>query len=324
MLFLNVGWMKHYTGENVDDRTLGNHKFLKDHDFGDEAYNFVDVNGRCYGSHPSSRGTNLHKLGGPRGAESLNSVDVIWFSKNPDTRSACIVGWYRNATVYSKMQEPLTGEGNRLNGKAIRFKVKARHSDCTLLEIYERSFPVLDRKDGGYGQNVNWYGKDEFFRGTVERYLGDRESKVKLLPSERFFKPSRNPDLAQRQLIEAIAIEAATTFYASVEGGARRVRSVERENKGWDLEASGEVDTLYVEVKGLSGSSATVELTPNEYEKMQRYKLTWQLFIVTNCLSEHRRKLIIRYDVATASWRTAEERPVVVIPRPGAVIRVND
>jgi Domain of unknown function (DUF3883) len=57
--------------------------------------------------------------------------------------------------------------------------------------------------------------------------------------------------------------------------GSRTVKSVEMEYKGWDLEAQGGSDTLLVEVKGLCGSTAIIELTPNEYAQMQRHKLLW-------------------------------------------------
>jgi hypothetical protein len=50
-----------------------------------------------------------------------------------------------------------------------------------------------------------------------------------------------------------------------------KVDDVSDQNKGWDLEATKGGATLYLEVKGLSGSQILVELTPNEFGRMQEY-----------------------------------------------------
>jgi hypothetical protein len=42
---------------------------------------------------------------------------------------------------------------------------------------------------------------------------------------------------------------------------------------------------LLLEVKGLSGSDICVELTPNEFKKMNKYRDTYRLCVVTNALT---------------------------------------
>ena len=41
-----------------------------------------------------------------------------------------------------------------------------------------------------------------------------------------------------------------------------------------------------IEVKGLSGRSILVELTPNEFSKMKKHHKTYQLCVVTNTLGD--------------------------------------
>lgn len=63
------------------------------------------------------------------------------------------------------------------------------------------------------------------------------------------------------------------------------IKSVEKENLGWDLEAIYKKTKLRIEVKGLSGSNLSVEITPNEYSMMNEYMDSYRLCVVINCLN---------------------------------------
>ena len=91
----------------------------------------------------------------------------------------------------------------------------------------------------------------------------------------------RQPDVELRKKIENIAIKEVIKEYS---GRGFSVKSVERENLGWDLEAVHKKRKLKIEVKGLSGHNLSVELTPNEFSKMNNNKDTYRLCVVTNCL----------------------------------------
>jgi hypothetical protein len=241
MLFLNVGWMIRYSGLTSDDPTIGNFGYLADRTHGHESYNYTDQSGWMFGNHPSGSATNLEKLGAPPGAKSVDHIDVVWFSKHPKSDRAVIIGWYLDATVYRNFQTPQHEKANTFEGEPIGFKVKARASSCTLLPVGDRLFPIPGgaKIKGGYGQNVNWYGTDDFFRNAVSSYIdnwllyraGPVESKKASAP--------RNNDSELRRLVETTAIQVATAFYQSPAGGSRTVKSVEMEYKGWDLEARG-------------------------------------------------------------------------------------
>jgi hypothetical protein len=325
MLFLNVGWMIRYTGPASDDPTIGNFGYLAGRTHGHESYNYTDQNGWMFGHHPSGSGTNLEKLGAPTGAKSVDHIDVVWFSKHPKSDRAVIVGWYLDATVYRAFQTPQHAGANALEGEPIGFKVKARSADCTLLEVKDRLFPIPGAKQvkGGYGQNVNWYGTDDSFRKTVSSYIENwlifRAGRIE---TQEAASP-HNKDSELRRLVETTAIQAAIAFYESPAGGSRTVTSVEMEFKGWDLEAQADSDTLLVEVKGLGGSTAIVELTPNEYAQMQRHKVLWVLFVVTDCLSTSPRAIEVRYDELGNCWKTLEGQLIVVTQKIGAVVDVG-
>src|ERR1035437_9521448 len=114
MLFLNIAWMNFYDGPRKDDPTRGTFRWLLEdlnRHHGHECYNFTNQNGLCRGCHPGSKGTNIDKLGGKAGAQSIDHVLIVWFSRDPRIDKAVIVGWYQDATIYRKFQEPNAGDG---------------------------------------------------------------------------------------------------------------------------------------------------------------------------------------------------------------------
>lgn len=85
---------------------------------------------------------------------------------------------------------------------------------------------------------------------------------------------------------------------------------MQKDNLGWDLEATGHGEKLLLEVKGLSGSAATVELTPNEFSMMVKHKKRYVLCIVTDALA-HRSQLR-RFRFEAGEWRD-QDRDVAAL-----------
>jgi hypothetical protein len=326
ILFLNVGWMIRYTGPSPDDPTRGNFKWLNagGRPHGHECYNFADKGGRCFGCHPGDVGTDIGKLGGQAGADSVGNVLVIWFSKDPRTNKAVIVGWYQNAMVYRKVRVPKVGEGHKLNGDPIWYKATAAATDCKCLDLPQRTFAIPSRsqESGGYGQNPNWYGLGEDFLNSVWRYIQNHGVQQRPSKERGGRPPFHNSDHEKRRMVEDTAIRFAFEFYASPAGGNRTVKSVELEAKGWDLEAKGPLDELLVEVKGLSGRIPLAELTPNEYAKMRQHKGLWVLFIVTDCLSVKPQHHEFRYMHDAGRWETTTGTVLNVAEKVAAIVGV--
>jgi len=104
--------------------------------------------------------------------------------------------------------------------------------------------------------------------------------------------------------IEAIAINAVIEYE---ESQGRRVQSVEKENRGFDLisrayhpeDPETAIDVRFIEVKGRS-KLGEVALTENEYKTAQRLGNDYYLYVVYNC-STNPEIQIIR-NPATLAW----------------------
>lgn len=85
----------------------------------------------------------------------------------------------------------------------------------------------------------------------------------------------------------------------------------ERDNVGWDLEATLDNRKLKLEVKGLSGSELVVELTPNEYTKMNANRDTFRLCTVTSALTQPGLS-IFQFSIESGRWETSDCRMLEV------------
>ena len=282
LFFVNIGWMVSYRG-GADDPTLGGHGYLKSHSLGHEAWTFLSTGGRVYGYVPGSSNINLKRLGASSSAPSVDAVTVVWIAKSPRDKKTYVVGWYRDATVFrGENIRPIArpGVGN------IGYQISAPHEHAKLLPPDQRTLRVPTAKgEGNLGQHPVWYGNPEFNQ-RVRAYLTNDG----IEPSQPMSQPTgvpRQPDPELRKRIELAAVRHATDYYESAAGGARKVKSVERDNEGWDLNVIGADGVLKVEVKGLSGTTLCVELTPNEYKQMlsAAHRVQYVVYVVTEVLT---------------------------------------
>ena len=160
ILLCNIGWMHDYQGfKGSDDRIIGggSHDAKRKH----EIYNFLPVRGWCYGyvrttSRPQlGESINLKKLSGDQNfkGDRLDDVLVVWVARKPQV-GRCIVGWYKNATVYAKERVTPTGER-----KGYGYIIKAKKEDCVCLPELERTFPIKNGKEvpGMFGRSQICY-----------------------------------------------------------------------------------------------------------------------------------------------------------------------
>lgn len=98
-----------------------------------------------------------------------------------------------------------------------------------------------------------------------------------------------------------------------------KARDVSKECKGWDIEAVDARGVIFIEVKGLSGPAVNVELTPNEYRRMEEHKARYVLFVVTSALTQSRRGRAFRWDEnPSPGWYTSAGELLTVEPVVGA------
>lgn len=318
--------MKQYRGPKDDDPTIGPHRHLQDNKFGHECFNFLSRDGNCFGYVP--RNIDLSNLGASRTADFVDDVVCVWIAKDPERNARVVVGWYLAARVFGSSNHRIQPSGNRLDHQDIGYHAVAPEAGCSLIPVSGRTFEIPTRYDmeGGLGQSTVWYGGNARFRRQVWNYIksweGRKSRKKRRSTSSGGARGGRNPDPEQRKKIETIAVDIATEFFRSNDGGAYHVVSKEKDNLGWDIEASRpDGVTLLIEVKGLSGEKISVELTPKEYKQMKskRHRDNYVLFVVTNCLGK--RPMTYDYRFKDGRWKDADGTVLQISERVGAVCR---
>lgn len=282
MVFLNTAWMEYYKGLVGDDSEIhGGGSYVEEYGYGHEIYNFKKINGKVYGYAQPGGANNLERLGAKLGADYLNGLTTIFTATHKDG-GTYIVGWYQNAIFYRDYQETVLSE-RKFKNEYIGYYVEADERDAVLLSVDERfCFPKIPRGvKGGMGQSNVWYADSEemrSFRAEVLNKINKYEKSNKKLKNIKF---NRNSNMDNRKITEEKAIKLVTQKYTEL---GYYVNSVEKQNLGWDLEATYEKIKLRIEVKGLSGNRLTVEITSNEYSMMNEYKDSYRLCVVTDCL----------------------------------------
>jgi hypothetical protein len=294
--------MEYYAGDQGDPPSGGG-SFIDSEGFGYEMFNFKAFNGRYYGWVQVTGGITLERLGADKGAESLTNVTVVfvapWHGRNPYV----ICGWYRNATVYRLPHEPLSGSNRVHRGESIGYNLEAPEKGSKLIQGDDRAFEV-PRGRGGIGQSRIWYADDpvrQEYIESVRRYLETRELPKR--QSRTAHGSGWQADLRRRQLIENRAVRAVWQHFEALQF---RLASVERQNLGWDLEASKSTTTLLLEVKGTSGTVVACEVTPNEYEPIRQKNGDYRLCIVTEALASRPTVRVFGWSRERDGWYCSE------------------
>ena len=309
MVFFRIGWMECYQGPE-GDRIAGGGRFVAENEWGGEIFNFQPFKGSVYGHvQPSGQTNDINRLGATDADDHVAGVLAVWVARKPEGGNY-IVGWYTNAAVYREWQKPPPGSDRHIRDRTDMeyYNVTALADDAVLLPSDERQFeiPRARRNRPGMGQSNVWYadnndGKVREFKRKVLEYI---EKQSPPIADDIEVGTPRQLDPARRQEVERIAVERVTKHY---EKRGYEVESVERDNVGWDLEAVRGDRRRRLEVKGLSGSGARFELTPNEYRKMKKHRKTYRICVVTDALGAPN-LAIFRFDHAIRRWKDKEGR----------------
>lgn len=156
LLFCNIGWAEHYDGRQNDAPRRGGS--YNDDNIGHEVCNFLPYQGKVFGYVQVAQNgkIDIGRLGAKKGTEFVDGITVVW-TAGPDDGGTVVVGWYKNATVYSKAQdfEPRSNLHEQHRIKV--YRIVANEADAFLLPIDERSELRILRGKGGIGQNPLWY-----------------------------------------------------------------------------------------------------------------------------------------------------------------------
>ncbi|HUV89035.1 MAG TPA: DUF3883 domain-containing protein [Anaerolineae bacterium] len=322
MIFLNVGWMQKYRGLiGTGDTITSGGAYVQEHSYGHEIFNFKPHDGYMYGYVQVEGSIALERLDASKGDNSIGGVLAIWVARDPQG-GTFIVGWYDNATVYRDSQYPPQGSEREYNGEKLFYKVKAKENDCRLLPVDERVFSIPRGVKGGMGRANVWYADQPVnapFKQKVWEYVTQKRLPSAQKPAAPKEHP-RQPDPYKRQRVEHKAIELIVAHYERL---GYMVDSVEKDNVGWDLEATLGDRLLRLEVKGLSQKELLTGLTPNEYSSMWEHLDSYRVCVVTDALGEKPILRIFVFSPENEKWEDDDENQLTIDEITGARISVR-
>ncbi|MEJ5038206.1 DUF3883 domain-containing protein [Acinetobacter johnsonii] len=283
LIIFRLGWMDDYSGKG---EIIGGGSHIKENGEGGEMWNFREEAGRHYGYVMSKNfaGIDLNRISSQylwEKGDELENVDIVFISTHPDG-GQFVTGWYLGATIYHKEYRKRRGSKNQDDWNNIEYLSEVRSEFSNLLPTLKRTFPIPKGK-GFPGTSNVWYGDDEIphvndFKNQLRDYIYCHNNKTNNLPTKKT-KPSKDLILA----IEIAAIQLTWEYYESL---GYNVITVEKDNAGWDLEATRGSENLLLEVKGHKGNVIQFELTPNEYFQLQNNLENYRVCVVRNALDK--------------------------------------
>ena len=229
ILFFNTAWMESYQG-NIDDKMVGGGKHIEKYGWGGEMFNFKPSKNKLYGYVQVGGKINLDRLGAKSSEDKVENVTIVWTAKRPNSGGNYVIGWYKNATVYREEQEPIISVERNWDGHEMGYFVTSKKTDTKLLFTDERTIQV-PRGKGGMGQINIWYAQNN--PEYVKKILKYIETGIIPQNNTKHRGSARQTDYLKRIEVEKKAVLKVTSHYEKL---GYEIKSVERDNVGWDLE----------------------------------------------------------------------------------------
>ncbi len=308
LLIFRIGYMTSYDGIG---EIHGGGAYIEEHGEGGEMWNFRAEGGRCYGYVMTrqfsgidlSRISDAHKWA--QGDE-LEGVDIVFVARKLNVGQV-VVGWYNNAAIIHRQYRPRRGKKAKGDWDQIEYLSEVEAQNAHLLPESERVF-IVPRGEGFPGQANVWYGTDSNarvgrFLSQLRRYMSQSSGVAPVQKRRHQWTMRSTPDKDYMLQVEKTAIARAWKFF---ENAGFAVESVEKDNRGWDLEASKKGVVLRLEVKGHAGNVVQFELTPNEYAQMQNHNNSFRVCVVRNALTNPDLKVFVPKHL-DGKWLLCEE-----------------
>lgn len=293
IMLVKIAWMKYYEGRANIDIPMSGAKYIKENKKGGEIYNFKDTGGNVYGNIPFNWQININNLGASNDDSEIKNVTVVFCATHPKEGLMRVVGWYEKATVYRKPE--------KLNSRNY-YHIVTRFKNCTLIPFTDRTLKIPNV----FGRNSVCYIATHKSKTAALKLIEDYiaaggKNLIKIVSKPKGKGRAFQPDIEKRQLVESNAINIAKEYFGQ-RYGKNAVKSVEKDNMGWDLEVDAEKIKLKIEVKGLSGSELFVQLTPNEFIAFCKKSVHYRLFVVTDALANKPVSRIFEYQSKGDLW----------------------
>lgn len=298
------------------DRIVGGGAWVRKNKDGGETCNFLKCDdGYVYGHVETIKGKkdrpiSIEMLGAKPDAPFVDHIDVVWTATDPKKKGRWVVGWYRDARVYRErvpFPKPPSAQ-HRLERFKDNYRVWARAENMVIIPHKQRGIG-LGRGKGWIGQ-ANWWFPEKQSNAAIRRFVEKVRARIEMGPEVAEAgngggggKWGGKSDPLRKAEVEKAAILKVRAHFAGY-----RIKSVEDENLGWDVEArpKGAGTPLRLEVKGLFGSELKVGLTPREYRAFQKHidgsMPEYRLCVVTGALSSKPRLVVFRFDAAKQRW----------------------
>ena len=282
--------------------------------------NFLPCRGKVYGyvRPPHGRQIKIERLGAGTEDLSVSNVTVIWTAKRPQVGTV-VIGWYKDATVHRQFQEFRSSFPQKKKHQIEGYRIETLENNAKLLPIDQRTLdvPKAGSVKGGMGQSNVWYADEP----ELKRFLKDVEELIEGKKGSPKRKQPHKADPEKKAQVERAAIYTTIRHFANI---SYTVKSVEKDNVGWDLEATKGNTKLLIEVKGLSGEALSVELTPNEYHCLDKKEDNYRLCVVTTALTNPD-LYICRYSEEVGKWIVEDHKTatIEIKSRKSASININ-
>ena len=167
ILYVTTDWMKYYVGEGDEEKAVPLC-----------GYNFQNVNGQYYGYGVGLERIDFEKVEGineveiERQSEKLEDVLVVWLAPNRNGET-CVIGWYKEATIYAKSVTELTLDSERFERT---YSIVASSKNAILLPVEERSYIIE-----GLEAPIAYYmeeGERAKLLSYIHNYRGDQMNLV--------------------------------------------------------------------------------------------------------------------------------------------------
>ena len=316
-LFCNIGWMDDYIGTARID---GGGAYVDKYGKGFEMCNFLSYRGKVYGyvRPPGGGQIKIERLGAGRNDLSVSNVTVIWTAKRPEVGTV-VIGWYKDATVYREFKEFRSSFPQKKKHHIEGYRIETLENNARLLPIDQRALdvPKAGSVKGGMGQSNVWYAAEPNLEPFIKEVKELIEGKKRRAKS----KQPHKTDPEKNAQVEKAAINTTTRHFENI---GYTVKSVEKDNVGWDLEATRGKTKLLIEVKGLSGKALSVELTPNEYRWLSKKKDSYRLCVVSTALTNPG-LYICRYSKEKRKWIVEDHKTAAIgiKPKKSASVNIN-
>lgn len=328
LLFCNTGWMDQYQGLSHDS-IQGGGKHVRTHGWGGEMYNFKKIDGMYYGyvqpkiDRETDKPTTIRieNLGASKIDKKIDGITIVWLASDPINRGTKIVGWYESATVYRYAKTTPRSAGRNHGRQTLPYFITSK-GPVRLIPTDERRVPVKRGSKGWLGQSNVWYATDQpGFVKAIENYIfKDLVPAFAKLKKRKGGKGTpRQPDVLKRIKVEQKAVRVVTKYYRDLDYD---VKSVEKDNVGWDLVATKGKVELKLEVKGLSGKNIYTELTHNEYTHVNAHKDNYRICVVTDTLVKPKLH-IFSHSAELGHWKGRDSITLSFQERTSAIIFVN-